>query len=85
MSEPAALEVKVGRGADARVVAGLSRPGKEPGLFWLGGLRSDMAGTKAEALDRWAAANGHAFTRFDYSGHGRSPGALRGRHHLALA
>ena len=74
VSEPAALEVKVGRGADARMVAAISRPGREPGLFWLGGLRSDMAGTKAEALDRWAATSGHAFTRFDYSGHGRSAG-----------
>ena len=74
MSDPAALEVKVGRGAEARTVAALRRPGREPGLFWLGGLRSDMTGTKAEALDRWAAERGHAFTRFDYSGHGRSPG-----------
>ena len=23
-----------------------------PGLFWLGGFKSDMKGTKAEALDR---------------------------------
>ncbi len=28
--------------------------GKNPGLFWLGGFKSDMKGTKAEALDRWA-------------------------------
>ena len=26
--------------------------GKGPGLFWLGGFKSDMRGTKAEALDR---------------------------------
>jgi pimeloyl-ACP methyl ester carboxylesterase len=36
-----------------------------------------MAGTKAETLDRWAAETGHAFTRFDYSGHGESGGAFR--------
>lgn len=74
MDEVAALEVKAGRGADARKVAVLRRPGREPGVFWLGGLKSDMAGSKAEALDRWAATGGHAFTRFDYSGHGRSEG-----------
>ena len=45
-----------------------------PGLFWLSGFRSDMAGTKAEALDQWAEEAGHACTRFDYSGHGRSGG-----------
>lgn len=74
MDEAAAFEVTVGRGADRRTVAALRRAGKAPGVFWLGGLKSDMAGSKAEALDRWAAQTGHAFTRFDYSGHGRSPG-----------
>ena len=33
-----------------------------------------MKGTKAEALDRWAAAQGRACLRFDYSGHGESGG-----------
>jgi pimeloyl-ACP methyl ester carboxylesterase len=74
VSETEALQVKVGRGAEARTVAALRRSGREPGVFWLGGLKSDMAGSKAEALDRWAAQSGHAFTRFDYSGHGRSEG-----------
>lgn len=50
------------------------RNGRTPGIFWLGGYRSDMLGTKAEALDGWAAGNGHAFTRHDYSGHGESGG-----------
>ena len=45
-----------------------------PGLFWLGGFKSDMKGTKAEALDCWAAENGRACVRFDYSGHGESGG-----------
>ena len=53
------------------------RDGRAPGIVWLGGFRSDMAGTKAEALDRWAAETGHAYTRFDYSGHGDSGGAFR--------
>jgi pimeloyl-ACP methyl ester carboxylesterase len=43
-------------------------------LFWLGGFKSDMKGTKAEALDAWAEANGRGCVRFDYSGHGESGG-----------
>jgi pimeloyl-ACP methyl ester carboxylesterase len=43
-------------------------------LIWLGGFRSDMRATKAEALDRWAAEAGRAYVRFDYSGHGESSG-----------
>ena len=50
------------------------RPGKAPGLVWLGGYKSDMAGTKADTLDQWAGENGLAFTRHDYSGHGISGG-----------
>lgn len=50
------------------------RAGRSPGAVWLGGFRSDMAGTKAETLDRWAESAGHAFTRHDYSGHGESGG-----------
>ena len=45
-----------------------------PGLFWLSGFKSDMKGTKAEALDRWAEDQGRACVRFDYSGHGESGG-----------
>jgi len=51
-----------------------TREGKNPGLFWLGGFKSDMKGTKAEALDAWAAKSGRACVRFDYSGHGESDG-----------
>ena len=50
------------------------RAGRVPGVVWLGGFRSDMIGTKAETLDRWAAETGHAFLRHDYSGHGVSGG-----------
>jgi pimeloyl-ACP methyl ester carboxylesterase len=35
-----------------------------------------MKGTKAQALDDWAAAQGRAMIRFDYSGHGESGGAF---------
>lgn len=51
--------------------------GGEPGLVWLGGYRSDMLGTKAETLAKWAAETGHAYLRHDYSGHGESGGEFR--------
>jgi pimeloyl-ACP methyl ester carboxylesterase len=50
------------------------QPGRAPTFLWLGGFKSDMAGTKAEALAAWAHARGQSFVRFDYSGHGRSAG-----------
>jgi len=59
-----------------RRIAFRHRAGRSPGVFWLGGFRSDMDGTKALALDRLAAERGTAMTRFDYSGHGASGGAF---------
>jgi pimeloyl-ACP methyl ester carboxylesterase len=43
-------------------------------LFWLSGLKSDMASTKATELALFAAERGYGCTRFDYSGHGLSSG-----------
>ena len=48
--------------------------GQGPGIVFLGGFRSDMTGTKAQYLEEWARAQGRAFLRFDYSGHGQSSG-----------
>jgi pimeloyl-ACP methyl ester carboxylesterase len=76
MSEPHLEQLPVGAGDAARSVAVLARRGKAPGIFWLGGFRSDMQGSKAQALDHWAAEEGRAMTRFDYSGHGSSGGRL---------
>lgn len=45
-----------------------------PGLLWLGGFKSDMTGTKAEALAAFAARDGRRLVRFDYFGHGVSGG-----------
>lgn len=50
--------------------------GAGPTLVFLGGLKSDMEGTKAVHLEAWAKARGQAFLRFDYSGHGESSGAF---------
>jgi len=69
---PAFLEV--GHEAERRRIAVRARPGTAPGLVWLGGFNSDMKGTKAVALDAFAAEHGRACARFDYSGHGESEG-----------
>ena len=66
--------LEVGTGPAPRSIAVRERPGGAPGLLWLGGFKSDMKGTKAEALDDWAGRNGRAMVRFDYSGHGESSG-----------
>lgn len=50
--------------------------GQGPWIVFLGGLKSDMEGTKAVHLEQWARARGRAFLRFDYSGHGESGGAF---------
>lgn len=64
----------VGSGPAARDIAVLRRLGGTPGLFWMGGYRSEMTGSKATAIDAYGAAQGLAVTRFDYSGHGQSGG-----------
>jgi len=58
----------------ARRIAVRVQAGATPGLFWLSGFKSDMRGTKAEALAHWASGRGRACVRFDYSGHGESGG-----------
>lgn len=50
--------------------------GAGPWIVFLGGLKSDMEGTKALFLEAWARAQGRAFLRFDYSGHGESSGTF---------
>jgi pimeloyl-ACP methyl ester carboxylesterase len=74
MSDARLEQLEVGDGAAARAIAVRRREGAAPGLFWFGGFRSDMTGSKAEALDAWAAKHGRACIRFDYSGHGASGG-----------
>ena len=81
MSDSAAAEqeptfIEIGNGPGLRRITVRARAGGAPGLFWLGGFHSDMKGTKALALDAWAAGQGRACVRFDYSGHGESGGAF---------
>ena len=78
MSEARLTTITIGSSPAQRTIAVRVREGKSPssgpGLFWLGGFKSDMKGTKAEALDRWAESAARACVRFDYSGHGESGG-----------
>src|SRR5712664_2307185 len=75
-SGPQPAVIEVGQESAARNIEVRARAGGAPGLFWLGGFNSDMQGTKAIALDAWAADHGRACVRFDYSGHGESGGAF---------
>src|SRR5690625_449681 len=61
------------RGDGHRLAYHQSR-GRGPGVVFLGGLRSDMTGTKATRLEAWAQERQQAFLRFDYLGHGQSSG-----------
>ncbi|WP_323015472.1 alpha/beta hydrolase [Devosia sp.] len=74
ITPPQRVTLAVGAGKAERSIAVEQRAGSAPGLFWLGGYRSDMAGSKALALDALGAEQGLAVTRFDYSGHGISGG-----------
>jgi pimeloyl-ACP methyl ester carboxylesterase len=67
-------QMEVGEGAARRRIAVRKHAGTAPAIFWLGGFKSDMRGTKAEALAVHAAKSGRACVRFDYSGHGESGG-----------
>src|SRR5665213_2559728 len=86
MSESRLITLRIESPPPARTIAVRLREGKShdasrnggSGLFWLGGLKSDMKGTKAAALDEWAQSQGRACIRFDYSGHGESGGDFTG-------
>ncbi len=65
MTDPSFLDTPQGR----RIAYHLT-PGEGPCVVFLGGLKSDMEGTKAVHLEDWAQATGRAFLRLDYSGHG---------------
>jgi pimeloyl-ACP methyl ester carboxylesterase len=62
---------------DGATIAYRRAPGKGPTVVFLGGFKSDMTGTKATALDAHCRAQGRAFLRFDYFGHGASSGDFR--------
>ena len=71
MHAPEYLETSAGRRLAYR-----RSEGAGPWVVFLGGLKSDMMGTKAVHLEAWCKAHGRAFLRFDYSGHGESSGTF---------
>ena len=62
--------------ACGRKIAFLQSNGDGPGIVFLGGFMSDMAGTKALHLAAWCKKQKRPFLRFDYSGHGASSGSF---------
>ena len=62
--------------ADGMRLAYRRREGRGPTILFLPGYASDMEGTKAVALDDFAAEQGLPMLRFDYSGTGSSEGAF---------
>jgi len=73
MSKPDHLELPDGRCLAYHRVEAADRS-NTVGVVFLGGLRSDMTGTKAVSLEEWARRTGRAYLRFDYTGHGQSSG-----------
>ncbi len=78
MDEQEPQFLAVGQGPKRRQIAyrwaNSGANGSDVAILWLPGFLSDMVSTKALALGEWARNQGHAMLRFDYSGHGVSPG-----------
>lgn len=66
--------IQAGKGDRERQIAVDVTDGGAPAVLWLSGFKSDMTGTKAEAVAEFGRRTGRAIVRFDYSGHGRSGG-----------
>lgn len=49
-------------------------PGRAPTVVFLSGFASHMGGAKACHMERWCRAQGQAYVRLDYQGHGKSSG-----------
>lgn len=74
MGVPEPQFIQAGKMGSTRTIAVDVVPGRSPALLWLSGFKSDMTGTKAEALAEFGRSRQQAVVRFDYSGHGRSGG-----------
>ena len=74
MNDKSLKFLQIGEGAERHAIAVRQQDGSSPGLFFLSGYKSDMKGTKADALAQWAERHGRGCVRFDYSGHGESEG-----------
>ncbi len=65
----------IGR-TDGPALAVAHRQGAGPTILFLPGYMSDMTGSKALAVDAWAAEKGRAMLRLDYAGCGASEGVF---------
>ena len=74
MSEKSDAEPKILTRETGASIAYHTLAGKSPGIVFMTGFMSDMAGSKARALEYLCRDRGHAFLRFDYQGHGASSG-----------
>lgn len=74
MADSAATDVPTVTRGDGASIAYHKTGGDGPTVVFLHGLRSDMEGTKALALEEACRARGQAFLRFDCTGHGASSG-----------
>jgi pimeloyl-ACP methyl ester carboxylesterase len=59
---------------DGATIAYNRLTGKNPGVVFLHGFRSDMTAAKALAIEDLCRRRGQAFVRFDAGGHGQSSG-----------
>jgi pimeloyl-ACP methyl ester carboxylesterase len=60
--------------ADGTTIAYNKLTGKNPGIVFLHGFKSDRTGGKALAVEDYCRKRGQAFVRFDARGHGESSG-----------
>ncbi len=60
--------------ADGTTIAYSKLAGKNPGIVFLHGFKSDKSGGKALAVEDFCGERGQAFVRFDAFGHGESAG-----------
>jgi pimeloyl-ACP methyl ester carboxylesterase len=65
--------------ADGATIAYNRLSGKNPGVIFLHGFKSDMTGEKAKAVEAYCRRHGRAFVRYDATGHGRSSGTFEDR------
>jgi pimeloyl-ACP methyl ester carboxylesterase len=64
---------------DGATIAYNRLAGKNPGVVFLHGFKSDMTGEKAKAVESFCRRQGRAFVRYDATGHGKSSGRFEDR------
>ena len=70
-------EIQLLQRPDGETIAYRRIGGSGPTIVWIGGFRSDMEGTKAQALEAAAQERGWSYVRYDHFAHGQSSGDWR--------